>query len=43
MDLSDWKEAKDNAEIIYEKLKNKTMPSGGWPDAKIALFSDWIT
>ena len=42
-DLSKYEDVKSNAESIYERLADGTMPCGGeWPDAQIAKFKMWI-
>lgn len=44
-DLSNHAEVKRNAEAIYSKLADKSMPAdatGPWPDEWIALFRRWL-
>ncbi len=42
-DLSKYEDVKSNAESIYERLADGTMPCDGeWPDAQIAKFKMWI-
>ncbi len=42
-DLSKYDDVKSNAESIYERLADGTMPcDDAWPDAQIAKFKMWI-
>jgi hypothetical protein len=42
-DLSDFADVVANAELIYERLADQTMPPDDpWPDAQIAQFRQWI-
>jgi hypothetical protein len=42
-DLSVYEEVKANAEAIYDRLSDKTMPcDGAWPDDDIDRFHQWI-
>ncbi len=42
-DLSKYEDVKSNAESIYERLADGTMPcDGARPDAQIAKFKMWI-
>jgi hypothetical protein len=42
-DLRDYETVKDNAEGIYERLADGSMPcDAAWPDERIALFRRWI-
>ncbi len=42
-DLSKYEDVKSNAESIYERLADGTMPcDDAWPDAQIAKFKMWI-
>lgn len=42
-DLSDYEDVKTNADAIYERLSNGSMPcDGAWPDDQVALFRQWI-
>lgn len=42
-DLSSYDDVKANAEAIYGRLANGTMPcDGAWPDENVALFRSWI-
>jgi hypothetical protein len=42
-DLSQYDDVKANAEAIYERLSEGSMPCDGpWPDEQIALIRQWI-
>jgi hypothetical protein len=42
-DLASYDEVRDNAEAIYEKLSEGSMPCDGpWPDESVATFRAWI-
>jgi hypothetical protein len=42
-DLGDYEDVKANAEGIYERLADGSMPCDGpWSDEQIALFRRWI-
>ena len=42
-DLSDYEAVKANAEGIYERLADGSMPcDAAWPDEQVALFRRWI-
>ena len=42
-DLSSYEEVKANAEAIYERLEDGTMPCDGpWGDEQVKRFRDWI-
>jgi hypothetical protein len=42
-DLSDYETVKANAEGIYERLADGSMPCDeAWPDERVALFRRWI-
>jgi hypothetical protein len=42
-DLSDYEAVKANAEGIYERLADGSMPcDAAWPDERVALFRRWI-
>jgi hypothetical protein len=42
-DLSSHEEVKNNAEAIYERLAEGSMPCDGpWDDRQVQLFRDWI-
>lgn len=42
-DLSLYEDVRDNAEAIYERLAEGSMPcDGAWSDEQIALFREWI-
>ncbi len=42
-DLGDHEDVKANAQAIYERLTDGTMPcDGAWPADQIALFGRWI-
>lgn len=45
LDLGSYDEVRTNAEVIYMRVKDHSMPadaSGPWPDEWIALFRRWI-
>lgn len=43
-DLSKYEDVRDNADHIYERLSDRTMPCDGpWRQADIDLFAQWIT
>ena len=42
-DLSQYTDVKDNAESIYERLADGSMPCDDpWPAERIALFRQWL-
>jgi hypothetical protein len=42
-DLADYDDVKSNAEAIYERLADGSMPCDGeWPADRVALFRRWI-
>ena len=42
-DLNDFADVMANAELIYARLVDKSMPPDQpWPDAEIAKFRQWI-
>ncbi len=42
-DLSSYEEVRDNAELIYDRVADGTMPcDDAWPDSRITLFRSWI-
>ncbi|RIK42526.1 MAG: hypothetical protein DCC55_08455 [Chloroflexi bacterium] len=42
-DLSTYADVKANAELIYERLADQSMPPGQpWPDEQVARFRRWI-
>jgi len=42
-DMSDYEDVRDNAESIYARLDDGTMPCDGrWPDGDIETFRRWI-
>lgn len=42
-DLSSYEDVKDNADVIYERVEDKTMPPGEpWSDEQIAMFKQWM-
>jgi hypothetical protein len=42
-DLADYDSVKDNAQGIYERLADQSMPCDGpWPAERIALFRSWM-
>ncbi len=43
IDLGSYDSVKKNAEEIYERLADGSMPPGTpWPDAQVARFRGWI-
>jgi hypothetical protein len=43
LDLSAYSEVKGQAEIIYERLQDGSMPcDGAWPEERLALFRRWM-
>jgi hypothetical protein len=43
LDLSSYSEVKGQAEIIYERLQDGSMPcDGAWPEERLALFRRWM-
>lgn len=43
MDLSSYDDVKSQAENIYARLEDGSMPcDGAWPDEQIASFRQWI-
>lgn len=42
-DLASYEDVKENAEAIYERLSDGSMPCDEpWPDEQVRLFRDWI-
>ena len=42
-DLSDYDDVKNNADAIYGRLSDGSMPcDGAWPDAQVGLFREWM-
>lgn len=42
-DLSDYDDVKDNADAIYERLSEGSMPCDGeWPEDNVDLFRQWM-
>jgi hypothetical protein len=42
-DLSQYDDVKSNAEAIYERLSEGSMPCDQpWPDDQVAVFRDWM-
>jgi hypothetical protein len=42
-DLSNFDDVKSNADGIYDRLSDGSMPcDGAWPPGQIALFRQWI-
>ena len=42
-DLSSYEEVKENAEAIYERLADGSMPcDGAWDDGQVERFRGWI-
>jgi hypothetical protein len=42
-DLSSYQDVRDNAEAIFERLSDGTMPCDGpWSEAQTAQFKAWI-
>ena len=42
-DLSQYADVKDNAEGIYQRVQNGSMPcDGAWSPERVALFRQWI-
>jgi hypothetical protein len=42
-DLSQYDEVKTNAQAIYDRLADGSMPcDGAWADDQIALFRQWL-
>lgn len=43
LDLSSYAEVKAQAENIYARLLDRTMPcDGAWPEERMALFKRWM-
>jgi hypothetical protein len=43
LDMGSYDSVKENAENIYERVADGSMPPGApWPDAIIARFRQWI-
>ena len=43
LDLASYDEVRENAEAIYGKLADGSMPcDGAWPADRVQLFRDWI-
>ena len=42
-DLASYDDVKENAEAIYERLTDGSMPcDGAWPEERIETFRAWI-
>lgn len=42
-DLASYEDVKENAEAIYERLADGSMPCDEpWPDEHVQVFRDWI-
>lgn len=42
-DLSAYSDVAENADAIYERLSDGTMPcDAAWPDERVQLFRRWI-
>jgi hypothetical protein len=42
-DLASYEDVKENAEAIYERLAEGSMPCDEpWPDEHVQVFRDWI-
>jgi hypothetical protein len=42
-DLASYEDVKENAEPIYERLADGSMPCDQpWPDEQVRRFRDWI-
>jgi hypothetical protein len=42
-DLRSYEDVQENAEQIYERLEDGSMPcDGDWPEEQVALFRTWI-
>jgi hypothetical protein len=42
-DLSSYEDVRANAEVIYQRLADGSMPCDGpWDDAQVQRFRDWI-
>ena len=42
-DLSSYEDVKENAEDIYDRVEDGTMPcDGAWPAERVRLFRAWI-
>lgn len=42
-DLASYDDVRANADAIYERLADGTMPcDGAWPEEDVARFRDWI-
>jgi hypothetical protein len=43
LDLSSYADVRENADEIYERLEDGSMPcDGGWPANQVATFKAWI-
>lgn len=43
LDLSSYEDVRDNADEIYGRLEDGSMPcDGGWPANQVAMFKAWI-
>ena len=43
LDLSSYADVRENADEIYERLEDGSMPcDGGWPANQVATFKTWI-
>ena len=43
IDLSSYEDVRDQADGIYERLADGSMPcDGGWPDEQVATFKAWV-
>jgi hypothetical protein len=42
-DLASYEDVKENAEAIYERVADGSMPCDEpWPDEHVQVFRDWI-
>lgn len=42
-DLASYEDVRDQADVIFERVEDKSMPPGDpWPDERIALFKQWM-
>ena len=43
LNLASYDDVRENAEAIYGKLEDGSMPcDGAWPEDRVQLFRDWI-
>ena len=43
LDLSSYEDVRENADEIYERLEDGSLPcDGGWPANQVATFKAWI-